>query len=104
MGRFHFRNQLINSLVILCGFVQSDLGLLRDFSWLCSSPADAFPLGMVNVAKIIQRSGLPNLHAHTGTTTQEQTNITNVVIIHLKYITQHTNTGVGRQTILDIST
>lgn len=50
-----------DSLVVLGSFPQSSPGLLWELSWLCSTPADALPFGVVDVPKIIQRSSLPNL-------------------------------------------
>ena len=52
-------------LVEVRGFLQSGAGLLGELSGLRSDPADAFPLGVVNVPEIIQSPGLPDLPAHT---------------------------------------
>lgn len=52
-------NQLL--LVVLRGFPQGRPGLLRELPWLRSAPADALAFGVVNIPKIIQRPGLPNL-------------------------------------------
>ena len=48
-------------LIKLCGLLQGCPGILRELSRLCSNPANAFPLGVVNVPEIIQSTGLPNL-------------------------------------------
>lgn len=77
-----------NSLIVLCSFPQGYPGLLWELSWLGSSPADAFALGVVNVPEIIQRSSLPNLqHAHQIFTDGNQSisSMTSAVITYLKY-------------------
>lgn len=62
-------NKVLDSLVVLCSLLQSYPGLLWKHSWICSSPADALPLGVVNVPEIIQCSSLPNLqHAQQSFT------------------------------------
>lgn len=48
-------------LIVMRGFPQGRPGLLRELPWLRSAPADALAFGVVNIPKIIQRSGLPNL-------------------------------------------
>lgn len=50
-----------NLLIVLCSFPQGYPGLLREVSWLSSTPADALAFGVVYIPKIIQRSSLPNL-------------------------------------------
>lgn len=54
-------NSDANLLVVLRSFPQGYPCLLWKLSWLCSTPADALALGVVNVSEIIQRSSLPNL-------------------------------------------
>lgn len=62
-SRWSSTNVSGHSLIVLRGLLQGCPGILRELSRLCSSPANAFPLGVVNVPEIIQRAGLPNLRS-----------------------------------------
>ena len=97
-------NSDTNSLIVLCSFPQGYPGLLRELSWLSSTPADALALGVVNIAEIIQRSGLPNLqHSTHSRFSQKETKVTSAVIIYLKYSdTRPACLHAGWQTILDV--
>lgn len=65
MVQQYIMNSNTNLLIVMCCFPEGNSSLLWKISWLCSTPADALTLGVVNVSKIIQRSSLPNLqHAH----------------------------------------
>lgn len=66
-----------NSLVKLCGFLQSDARLLRKISRVHTTPAYVLPFGVVHVPIIIQSPSLPHLQKpHTEIQTAGYTNHT----------------------------
>lgn len=52
-------------LIVLSCLPQRRHDLLLETAGLCSAPADALALGVVNVPKVVQRSSLAHL-THTG--------------------------------------
>lgn len=48
-------------LIVVGCFAESHHGLVWEVSWVGPVPADALAFGVVNVPKIIERPGLPDL-------------------------------------------